>query len=297
MLFSTYRLSKYYGSLKALNELTVEVERGTVGLLGPNGAGKSTLLRILLGLIEPSEGSYEILGNKNGRVTMDMIGYMPEHDCLPPGLTAVGFVSYFGQLSGLPYDVAMERTHRTFDYVGLGEERYREMGSYSTGMKQRVKLAQAIVHDPKVVFLDEPTNGMDPEGREEMLSLLKDLASMDKSIVLSSHLLPDVEFVCKNVVIVNNGEVVTYGKVEELLGAQTLRVKMYGNERDFVKALKEKGCKVSGTGSEFMVEGDDAVSKVWNAARDTKVQVRYMGFHSRSLEEMFIDIVEGKNGN
>lgn len=297
MLFSTYRLSKYYGSLKALNELTFEVEEGTVGLLGPNGAGKSTLLRILLGLIEPSEGSYEILDNKNGRVTMDMIGYMPEHDCLPPALTAVGFVSYFGQLSGLPTDVAMERAHQALDYAGLGEERYREMESYSTGMKQRVKLAQAIVHDPRVIFLDEPTNGMDPEGREEMLLLLKDLASMGKSIVLSSHLLPDVEFVCEDVVIINNGEVVEQGKVEELLGTRTLRVKIYGNEKDFVKALKERGCNVSGKGSEFVIGGDDAVRKVWEAARDAKVQIRYMGFRSRSLEELFLDTVEGNNGN
>ena len=297
MLFSTYHLSKYYGSFKALNELTVDVREGTVGLLGPNGAGKSTLLRILLGLIEPSGGSYEVLGNKNGRVAMDMIGYMPEHDCLPPALTAVGFVSYFAQLSGLPTDVAMERTHQALDYVGLGEERYREMESYSTGMKQRVKLAQAIVHDPKVIFLDEPTNGMDPEGREEMLSLLKDLASMGKSIVLSSHLLPDVEYVCEEVVIINNGEVVEQGKVEELLGRQTLRVRIYGNESEFIRALKERGCSASGAGSEFVIEGDDVVHKVWDAAVDAKVQIRYMGFRSRSLEELFLDIVEGKNGN
>jgi len=297
MLFSTHRLSKYYGSFKALNELTIEVDEGTVALLGPNGAGKSTLLRILLGLIEPSEGSYEILGNKNCAALKDMIGYMPEHDCLPPHLTAVGFVSYFGQLSGLSADVAMERTHQTLDYVGMGEERYREIESYSTGMKQRVKLAQAIVHNPRVVFLDEPTNGMDPEGREEMLSLLKDLASMGKSIVLSSHLLPDVEFVCRNAVIINNGELVEYGEVEELLGTRTLRVKIYGNEKDFVKALKNRGCDVSGTGSEFVIEGDDATSKVWDAAKDAKVQIRYMGFRSRSLEELFLDTVEGKNGN
>jgi len=297
MLFSTYRLSKYYGSLKALNELTVDVREGTVGLLGPNGAGKSTLLRILLGLIEPSGGSYEVLGNKNGRVAMDMIGYMPEHDCLPPALTSVGFVSYFAQLAGVPPDVAMERTHQILDYVGLEEERYREMESYSTGMKQRVKLAQAIVHDPQVIFLDEPTNGMDPEGREEMLHLLKDLASVGKSIVLSSHLLPDVEFVCENVVIINNGEAVEQGEVKKLLGTRTLRVKIYGNEKNFVKVLKERGCNVSGKGSEFVIEGDDAVRKVWEAARDTKVQIRYMGFRSRSLEELFLDIVEGNNGN
>lgn len=297
MLFSTHRLSKYYGSLKALNELTVEVKEGTVALLGPNGAGKSTLLRILLGLIEPSEGSYEILGKRSCTAVKDLIGYMPEHDCLPPRLSAVGFVSYFAQLAGVPPDVAMERTHQILDYVGLGEERYREMESYSTGMKQRVKLAQAIVHDPQVIFLDEPTNGMDPEGREEMLHLLKDLASMGKSIVLSSHLLPDVEFVCEDVIIINNGEVVEQGEVKELLGMRTLRVKIYGNEKEFVNALKKRGCSVSGKGGEFVVEGDTVSSKVWDAAADAKVQVRYMGFRSRSLEEMFLDIVEGKNGD
>ncbi|MEA2053943.1 MAG: ABC transporter ATP-binding protein [Candidatus Thermoplasmatota archaeon] len=297
MLFSTYGLSKSYGSFMALNDLTIDVEEGTVGLLGPNGAGKSTLLRILLGLIETSGGSYEILGNRKGRVALDMVGYMPEHDCLPPGLTAVGFVSYFGQLSGLPPDVAMERTHQTLDYVGLEEERYREIESYSTGMKQRVKLAQAIVHDPMVIFLDEPTNGMDPEGREEMLSLLRGIASIGKSIVLSSHLLPDVEFVCEDAIIINNGELVEQGKVKELLGLQTLRVKIRGDEKGFVNVLREKECNVSGTGSELVVEGDDITHKVWDAALDANVQIRYMGFRSRSLEELFLDIVEGNNGN
>lgn len=298
MLFSTRGLSKSYGPFKALNNLTIDVEEGTVGLLGPNGAGKSTLLRILLGLLKPSSGDYEIFATTNeNKFLLDLVGYLPEHDCLPSQLTAVGFVSYFGQLSGLPSDIAMERTHQALDYVGLAEERYRPIESYSTGMKQRVKLAQALVHDPQVVFLDEPTNGMDPEGREEMLLLLRDIASMGKSIVLSSHLLPEVEFVCDHVVILNNGELVEQGKVSELLGSQSLRVKIRGDGTSFIQFLEAEGCNVSHVGSEFIIDGKDVIQKVWNVASRENIQIRYIGFRSRSLEELFLDLVGGNNGD
>ena len=297
MLIATYGLTKYYGSVMALNDLTIAVKEGTVGLLGPNGAGKSTLLRILLGLIRPSGGRYELLGDTTSGAAIDMMGYMPEHDCLPPGLTAVGFVSYIGQLSGLPPDVAMERTHQTLDYVGLGEERYREIESYSTGMRQRGKLAQALVHDPQGLFLDEPTNGMDPEGREEMLSLLRDIASMGKSIVLSSHLLPDVESVCEETLIVSNGTVVEQGRVTDLLGLQTLRLRIRGNKKGFIEALTAKECTVLDTDGELIVEGDNLTYNVWDAAVEAQVQIRYMGYRSRSLEELFLDIVEESHGH
>jgi len=297
MLFSTTSLSKSYGHFKALNNLNIRVREGTIGLLGPNGAGKSTLLRILLGLLEPSSGEYKIFEDKKREDIFDWIGYMPEHDCLPTKQTAVGFVSYFGQLSGLPPDVAMEQTHQTLDYVGLEEERYRKIESYSSGMKQRVKLAQALVHDPRVVFLDEPTNGMDPQGREEMLALLHDIASLDKSILLSSHLLPDVEFICKHAIILNNGELVEEGRVEKLLGMKTLRVKILGDKKAFVKSLETHGCTVSAARSELMIEGENLFQIIWKAAQENKVQIRYLGSRSRSLEELFLDVIEGNNGN
>ena len=298
MLFSTRSLSKSYGPVKALNNLNVKVEEGTIGLLGPNGAGKSTLLRILLGLLKPTSGDYKIFDDKRkGRDTRGWIGYMPEHDCLPAKQTAVGFVSYLGQLSGLPLDAAMEQTHQTLDYVGLKEERYRMIQSYSSGMKQRVKLAQALVHNPRVIFLDEPTNGMDPQGREEMLSLLLNIASLGKSIVLSSHLLPDVEFVCEQAVILNNGELVEQGSVEKLLGVKMQRVKIIGDEKAFVKFLEARGFFVSPVRDEFIIEGENLSQVIWKAAQENKVQIRYLRSRSRSLEEMFLDAVEENNGN
>lgn len=296
MLFSSKNLSKYYGSHLALDNITVNVKEGAIGLLGPNGAGKSTLLRILLGLLEPSSGQYQLLGGTESGNT-DFVGYMPEHDCLPPKISAVGFVSYFGQLSGLPSDIAMERTHQTLDYVGLAEERYREIDSYSTGMKQRLKLAQALVHDPDVLFLDEPTNGMDPQGREEMLDLLKDLVSMGKSIVLSSHILFDVELVCEEVIILNNGVIIEQEKVEKLLGAGSLRLKINGDVELFIKNLKDRGHHAFKVHGEIHIDDKIASHEIWDVALQSDVQIRYMGFRSKSLEDLFLDLMEGKNGN
>ena len=288
---STENLSKFYGSHMALNNITINIAEGAIGLLGPNGAGKSTLLRILIGLLEPSKGSYHLLDEQNPK-NNDFVGYMPEHDCLPSKLSSVAFISYFGQLSGLSADIAMERTHQTLDYVGLGEERYRDIESYSTGMKQRLKLAQALVHDPHVIFLDEPTNGMDPQGREEMLLLMKDIVAMGKSIILSSHLLYDVELVCNDVVMLNNGVVVEQGKVEKLLGKGTLRLKVIGDIERFLKTMKERGYTASKGHDEIFVEGNIPSNEIWKAAVDSNVQIRYMGFRSKSLEDLFIDLME-----
>ena len=184
---------------------------GAVGLLGPNGAGKSTLLKSLLGFIVPDKGSMKVLDMDVATSPLEIrarIGYMPESDSHIPGMNAVSFVAYCGQLSGLPAADAMQRAHEVLYYVGLGEARYRNIETYSTGMKQRIKLAQAIVHDPDLLFLDEPTNGMDPKGRDEMLELIHDLAhNKNVNLILSSHLLPDVEFTCDHVVVMDKGTV------------------------------------------------------------------------------------------
>src|SRR5213078_1137615 len=195
---------------------------GAVGLLGPNGAGKSTMLKALLGLIEPDSGDIDVLGLDVAKAPLDIrsrVGYMPENDAQIPGMTAVSFVAYCGELSGLAAPDAMQRAHEVLYYVGLGEARYRNVDTYSTGMKQRIKLAQALVHDPDLVLLDEPTNGMDPKGREEMLALIRDLAHNTQiSLILSSLVMPDVETVCDSVVVMNHGTVVMRGPIDALKG-------------------------------------------------------------------------------
>ena len=215
-------LSVRYGKNRALNDVTAIFPPGAVGLLGPNGAGKSTLLKSLLGFLVPEKGSMRVLGLDVATSPLEIrerIGYMPESDAHIPGMNAVSFVSYCAQLSGLPAVDAMQRAHEVLYYVGLGEARYRNLETYSTGMKQRIKLAQAIVHDPDLLFLDEPTNGMDPKGRDEMLELIHDLAhNKNVNLILSSHLLPDVEFTCDHVVVMDKGTIATHGPIEALKG-------------------------------------------------------------------------------
>ena len=205
------RVSVSYGTNAALRDVTVEFPKGAVGLLGPNGAGKSTMLKSLLGFIPPTSGKLSVLGLNVADRPLEVrarLGYMPENDGHIPGMNAVTFVAYCGQLAGLPKADAMQRAHEVLYYVGLGEARYRNVEEYSTGMKQRIKLAQALVHDPDLLFLDEPTNGMDPKGREEMLELIRDLAhNKGIDLILSSHLLPDVDYTCDHVVVLNKGAV------------------------------------------------------------------------------------------
>src|SRR5690349_18589505 len=216
------QLSVRYGKNVALNDVTAIFPPGAVGLLGPNGAGKSTLLKSLLGFLVPEKGSMKVLGldvKSSALEIRERIGYMPESDSHIPGMNAVTFVAYCGQLSGLPAVDAMQRSHEVLYYVGLGEARYRNVDTYSTGMKQRIKLAQALVHDPDLLFLDEPTNGMDPKGREEMLALIADIArNKGLNVILSSHLLPDVEYACEHVIVLDKGAVATQGRIEGLKG-------------------------------------------------------------------------------
>src|SRR5512137_3220474 len=206
------RVSVAYGRQAALNDVTAAFPPGAVGLLGPNGAGKSTMLKTLLGFITPASGSMKVLGLDVATSPAEIrarLGYMPEIDAHIPGMNAVSFVAYCGQLAGLPAVDAIQRAHEVLYYVGLGEARYRNLETYSTGMKQRIKLAQALVHDPDLLFLDEPTNGMDPKGRDEMLELVRDLAhEKHVNLILSSHLLPDVEYCCDRVVVLDKGALV-----------------------------------------------------------------------------------------
>src|SRR2546425_12440117 len=213
-----------YGAVPALSGVSGAFPPGPTGLLGPNGAGKTTLLKTLLGFLEPDSGMINAFGLDPTKRPLDVrrrIGYMPEVDCHLPGMTAAAFVAFAGELSGLPRDEAISRAHEVLYYVGLGEARYRRVDTYSTGMKQRVKLAQALVHDPDLLLLDEPTNGLDPQGREEMLTLIADVAGRRQmSLILCSHLLRDVERVCETGILVNQGQVAAAGSLSEPTAAQ-----------------------------------------------------------------------------
>src|SRR5262245_29341328 len=216
-------LSIIYGKSRALDSVTASFPPGAIGLLGPNGAGKSSLLKTLLGFLKPSTGRAQVLGMEVAQRPLDVrqqIGYMPEIDCHIPAMNAVSLTAYMGELCGMPGIEALQRAHEALYYVGLGDERYRNVDTYSTGMKQRVKLAQALVHGPRLLFLDEPTNGLDPKGRMEMLQLIRDL-SLRKNVhvVLSSHLLRDVEETCRSVVMLSHGKLVGQGSIQALKGA------------------------------------------------------------------------------
>ena len=225
-------LSKNYGATQALRALTLTIPSGAVGLLGPNGAGKTTLIKLLLGLLAPDTGEAHIAGfdprTRAGRIGLRRaVGYMPESDCLIPELNAVDLVATLGELSGLSRSDAMMRAHETLDYVGLDEARYRQCNEYSTGMKQRLKLAQALVHDPELLLLDEPTNGLDPKGRKHMLELVHDLGHVQKkSVLMCSHLLPDVERTCTDVIVLDKGSVVLSGGIADLTANRGQRVRL-----------------------------------------------------------------------
>lgn len=214
---------EYPGGVTALDGLSADIPSGVVGLIGANGAGKSTLMKILLGLIPATSGAATVFGHDpatDGLKIRELIGYMPEHDCLPTDLSATHFVMHMARMSGLPPAEARERTAETLRHVGLFEERYRHIGGYSTGMKQRVKLAQALVHDPKLLFLDEPTNGLDPNGRDDMLELIERTGTaFGISIIMSSHLLGEIESVCSALVVIDGGRLVQAGPVSEFTGA------------------------------------------------------------------------------
>src|SRR6188472_1574713 len=237
-------VSVRYGARTALRDVSAVFPTGAVGLLGPNGAGKSTMLKALLGFVPPTSGRLEVLGLNVAERPLDVrakLGYMPENDGHIPGMNAVTFVAYCGQLAGLPKADAMQRAHEVLYYVGLGEARYRNVEEYSTGMKQRIKLAQALVHDPELLFLDEPTNGMDPKGRDEMLELIRDLGhKKNVNLILSSHLLPDVEYTCDHVVVMDKGQVATYGPIEELKGptGSVYELRIKGDLPGFIAYLR-----------------------------------------------------------
>lgn len=290
------RVSVKYGKNWALRDVSATFQRGAVGLLGPNGAGKSTMLRSLLGFVVPDRGEMRVL-NMNVKTSplaiRARVGYMPESDAHIPGMTAVAFVAYCGELAGLPHTDAMQRAHEVLYYVGLGEARYRNVETYSTGMKQRIKLAQALVHDPDLLFLDEPTNGMDPKGRDEMLELIRDIAhNKGLNLILSSHLLPDVEYTCDYVVVMDKGQVATQGPIQALKGhgGRVFEVRVKGDIDTFVDALRGVGLECHATDEDimrvFVPDGRDA-QYLFQLAAGQGVQVRHLRPSVPTLEDVF----------
>lgn len=297
MLVETLGLTKVFGDVRAVDDLSVAIPEGSIGLVGPNGAGKTTLLRLLLGLLRPTAGGGRVLGHDiaDGIPVRERVGYMPEHDCLIPEMTGVGLVAYMGRVSGLDKGTAMGRAHDVLQFVGVEEERYRKIAEYSTGMKQKVKLAQAMVHDPQLYIFDEPTTGLDPRGRAEMLRLLQAIAATpDRNVVLSSHLLPDVESICKYVVILDGGRQIAAGELRALLaGTQDrLRIDIRGDREGIARRLMERGLEVAIGATGLKVARQPGVEvEVFRAARALGAEVRYMGSEIRSLEELFLDLV------
>lgn len=299
-MFTCERLTKRYGAIVALKSISLSVDGGLVGLLGPNGAGKSTLISVLLGQTPATSGGATVHGldvARQQRSIRQRVGFMPENDCLIPGLTGTGYVCYTGKLAGLSHSHAMQRAHEVLDYVELDEARYRPAEQYSTGMKQRLKLAQALVHDPDVLLLDEPTNGMDPQGRRSMLSLIADLGRAGISVLLSSHLLPDVERVCQHVVIMGGGEVLTSGDIEEMRRPRpTLcTVDFAGDGEAFCRKLAERSVAIRGrTDGSAAVElpraGEERI--VLQSAQDTGTKLRGLHPERSSLEDAFMTAIE-----
>jgi ABC-2 type transport system ATP-binding protein len=295
------RVTVRYGRQQALRDVTATFPAGAVGLLGPNGAGKSTLLRTLLGFIVPEQGDMRVLERDVKQAALAIrgrIGYMPESDAHIPGMNAVSFVAYCGALSGLPPSDAMQRAHEVLYYVGVGEARYRNVETYSTGMKQRIKLAQALVHDPDLLFLDEPTNGMDPKGREEMLELIRDIAhNKGLSLILSSHLLPDVEYTCDYVVVMDKGSVATEGPIASLKGqgGRVFELRVKGDAAAFVSVLSAAGLECHETEEDVMrvfVPGDGEANghdarRLFELAAAHGMQVRHLRASVPTLEDVF----------
>jgi ABC-2 type transport system ATP-binding protein len=269
---------------------------GATGLLGPNGAGKTTLLKTLLGFLTPDAGRITAFGLDPARTPLEVrrrIGYMPEVDCHIGGMTAAAFVAFAGELSGIPRDEAISRAHEVLYYVGLGEARYRTVDTYSTGMKQRAKLAQALVHDPDLLLLDEPTNGLDPNAREEMLALIEDVAARRQmSLILCSHLLPDVERVCKRVIVLSQGKVAASGAIAELTGPRraAFDVRFKGDSEAALAALARAGCEHREHEDAHRVFLPDGAGPelIFRVAREQRVQVRHLRAGTESLEDVFL---------
>ncbi len=292
-IVATDNLGHAYGDVVALHHVSLEIPAGRIGLVGANGAGKSTFIKILLGILEPTLGSTRVLGHDPQReptVVRAQVGYMPEGDCLPVAQTAADFMVYAAELAGIPPKAARQRASDVLTLVGLDEERFRQLGEYSTGMKQRAKLAQAIVHDPDLVLLDEPTAGLDPDGREEMLDLVGRLGSFGINVITSSHVLTDIEQTCDWVVMLDGGSVLRQGPLDTLLDSETVELELFDDPEAVRRVLEDSGAAVTVNGQTLTVRipADDAYDVVRDAVARSGGSIRRMGTRAQSLEDVFL---------
>jgi len=294
-----------FGQRDILKDLRGSISGRTVGLLGPNGAGKSTLINTLLGFHRPYRGTARVLGydiRTQAKQIRRLTGYMPESDSFIAHLTAVKFIRMMAELSGLPSDAALERAHEALFYVGLGEARYRTLGTYSLGMKQLAKLAQAIVHGPRLLILDEPTNGLDPPARQRMIRLIREMRdSRELHILLCSHLLRDVEETCEEVLILKDGMKVHYANLEEERKAyrRFVELETWGGEKGLAEAVTTLGCECALTGDHGMkmvVPESFSIRDLYRLAAERNVQIRRLNFRRDSLEGIFLKAMESTNG-
>ena len=298
-------LSVSFGKRQVLKNLRGDLRGKAIGLLGPNGAGKTTLIHTLLGFYAPTAGTAQIFGHDifdHSKQIKSLIGYMPERDAFIAKMSAVHFVRLMGELSGLPPEAALERAHEALFYVGLGEARYRKLETYSLGMKQLAKLAQAIVHGPKLLFLDEPTNGLDPPARLRMIKLIREIRdSGQANIVLSSHLLLDVEECCDEILILRDGQIAVYCNLEEerKSNRKFLMLETRGDQSKFVQAIQELGCEYAVTGDhrlKIVLQGGVEVRDLYQLAAREQVQLRRLSFKRDSLEDIFLKAMENGHG-
>ncbi len=296
-LISARELTKRYPGVVALDSLTVDLEPGIIGFVGANGAGKSTFIRILLGLLQPTSGSVTVLDLDVARQRMQvrgLVGYMPEHDCLPLDVSGTDFVTHMGRISGLPFTAARERAAEMLRHVGLYEERYRLIGSYSTGMKQRVKLAQALVHDPKLLLLDEPTNGLDPAGREDMLALVERTGrEFGIAVMVTSHLLGEIERVCDFLIAIDAGTLKYAGPVSRFTEqTQRLVLELDDDVPELAVRLRAAGLDVETRGSHELfvaLHADETYDVVRDLAAELEAPIARMEITRHRLEELFRD--------
>src|SRR6266550_517974 len=294
-------LSVTFGGRPILKDLRRELRGRAIGLLGPNGAGKTTLIHTLLGFHPPSSGTAHIFGRdirNDAKQIRTQIGYMPERDSFIANMSCVHFVRLMAELSGLPSEAALERAHEALFYVGLGEARYRKLDTYSLGMKQLAKLAQAIVHGPKLIFLDEPTNGLDPPARQRMIKMIRDIRDSGQAhIVLSSHLLRDVEECCEEIVILKDGRLVVYCNLEEERKANKkfLMLETRGDLKSFVEGIGSLGCECAMTSDhrlKIILQDGTEIRDLYRLAVRSQVQIRRLTYKRDSLEDIFLKAME-----
>lgn len=295
----TINLVKSYGKHIALDSINLKIKGGATGLLGPNGAGKSTLFKSILGLISITSGDGIVLNHNiktEGPIIRSKIGYMPEYDCLNPELEAIHQVAYSGELMGMNPSVAMQRAHEVLEYVGLKDQRYRALDTYSTGMKQSAKLACGLIHDPELLIADEPTNGLDTAHRDFMLNTLSQIVNQGgRSLIMASHLMNDVERVCERIVMLHKGKLIAQGKIEDLKAIEReVEVHAWGGASKLEECLVDGGLKVRRTGRVLRVVhvDDSTYDQIISAASKSQCQIRRMQDHEASLEDLFIRIME-----